>query len=315
MNDNCKIFIGEDFVPYKVVPTDSHKFHLPEKVVVFDLDETLGAFGDLYIVWSGIRHMFPEFKNFESLADLYPECFRFGIFTILEYLYKKKRKKQCQKIFVYTNNQCSGDWVKLVTDYLSLRVRKSYQYHERLSHITTEPLFDQLVCAFKINNKPVEMLRSSHKKSVNDLVKCTLLSKEADVCFVDDVQHTKMKNSRVYYICPRPYYHTMTADDFVSRLLDSSLLQRYRLKRPLLFSSKFWIPWFGNYKRTYYRQRNLKMNVSEDLLVSKQLMYHLKEFMSWKRPSLLNNSTNKAKTQKDKYRKKSKRKTKRKYNH
>lgn len=306
MNENCKIFKGEEFVPYKVVPTDTHRFYLPDKVVVFDLDETLGSFGDLYIIWSGIRHMFPDFDNFESLANMYPECIRFGILTILEYLYKKKRKKQCQKIFVYTNNQCTGDWVKRITDYLSLRVRQSYQRHEQLSYIPSEPLFDQLICAFKINNKPVELLRSSHKKSVNDLIKCTLLSKEADICFVDDVEHTKMKNSRVYYICPKPYHHTMTADDFVNRLVDSSLLLKYRLKRPLLFSTKFWIPWFGNYKRTYYRQRNLKTNVNEDLLVSKQLMYHLKEFMAWKKIPPTYNPNKKSKTQREKNRKKRK---------
>jgi len=27
----------------------------PSKVVVFDLDETLGSFGDLYLLWSGIQ--------------------------------------------------------------------------------------------------------------------------------------------------------------------------------------------------------------------------------------------------------------------
>ena len=306
-DNNCQVFLGSSYVSI----TETKHFYLPEKIIVFDLDETLGSFGDLYILWSGIKHLFEDFDRFDDLADMFPECIRFGVLTILEYLYKKKQKKQCQKIYIYTNNQCSGDWVKKITQYLCSKVRRSYQTHEGIANLPTEPLFDKLICAFRINNKSVEVLRSSHKKSMNDLINCTLLSKEADICFIDDVEHQEMKNSRVYYICPRPYFHTLTAEDFVTRLIDSPLVRSYRLKRPLLFSPKFWIPWFSNYKRSYSRPRNLKNNLHEDLLVSKQLMYHLKEFMAWKRPPLKYDPIIKSKTMHREL-KKNKRRTKRK---
>lgn len=299
MDDNCKVFKGKYYLPWKTQPLETKHFKTPEKVVVFDLDETLGSFGDLYILWSGIRHLVQDFDFFEDLANMFPETIRFGILTILEYLYRKKQKNQCKKIYIYTNNQCSGDWVKRLTDFLCLRVRQSYQHHQNLNRLPTEPLFDQLICAFRINNKPIELLRTSHKKSINDLIDCTLLSKDADVCFIDDVEHRQMKNSQVYYICPRPYYHNLTAEDIVTRLINSPLLNYYRLKKPMMFSQKFWIPWFSNYKRSYFRQRCLTNNFHEDLLVSKKLMYHLKEFMAWKRPPKPYNPTKKSKSQKE----------------
>ena len=309
-DNNCQVFQGNSYLSI----TETKQFYLPEKIIVFDLDETLGSFGDLYILWSGIKHLISDFDQFNNLADMYPECIRFGVLTILEYLYKKKQKKQCQKIFIYTNNQCSGDWVHKITQYLCLKVRSSFQTHEHLNYLPTEPLFDKLICAFRINNKSVEVLRSSHKKSMNDLINCTLLSREADICFVDDVEHEEMKNSRVYYICPRPYFHTLTAEDFVTRLVESPIVRSYRLKRPLVFSPKFWIPWFLNYKRSYSRPRNLKNNFHEDLLVSKQLMFHLREFMAWKRPPPKYDPVTKSKTQKElKKMKKSRRRTKRKF--
>ena len=188
-DNNCQVFLGSSYVSI----TETKHFYLPEKIIVFDLDETLGSFGDLFILWSGIKHLFEDFDRFDDLADMYPECIRFGVLTILEYLYKKKQKKQCQKIYIYTNNQCSGDWVKKITQYLCSKVRRSYQTHEGIANLPTEPLFDKLICAFRINNKSVEVLRSSHKKSMHDLINCTLLSKEADICFIDDVEHQEMK--------------------------------------------------------------------------------------------------------------------------
>ena len=89
-DNNCQVFLGSSYVSI----TETKHFYLPEKIIVFDLDETLGSFGDLYILWSGIKHLFEDFDRFDDLADMYPECIRFGVLTILEYLYKKKQKKQ-----------------------------------------------------------------------------------------------------------------------------------------------------------------------------------------------------------------------------
>ena len=66
------------------------------KVLVFDLDETIGDFKDLELLWNTIQHYSSNKNNFnlfKELLDLYPEFLRFGIISILEFLYQKKKGK------------------------------------------------------------------------------------------------------------------------------------------------------------------------------------------------------------------------------
>jgi len=67
------------------------------KHFVFDLDETIGSFAELEVLWRGLRELSkmnkysntfqetPEF--FRKILDLYPEFLRYGIITILQFLY------------------------------------------------------------------------------------------------------------------------------------------------------------------------------------------------------------------------------------
>ena len=55
-------------------------------VIVFDLDETLGSYCDLNIIWEYFKYNI----KFNSLLDLFPEFSRCGIFSILHFIYQKK---------------------------------------------------------------------------------------------------------------------------------------------------------------------------------------------------------------------------------
>ena len=302
--DACTVFKGQYYLPWfwninNTKESEVTVFKIPEKVVVFDLDETLGCFSDLFILWSGIRNICPHFERFDDLFDLYPEFLRYGIITILEYLYKKKLQKECHKIMVYTNNQCTGDWVKLVTRYIENRVYTQYSKQSKSTkHRKNETLFDQLICAFRINNKPIEIKRTSHRKTMSDLLNCTVLTRDVEICFVDDVEHNEMKSSRVYYICPLPYYHTLTAEQVVSRFMDSNIFSSTKWKHTLLYSKDFWVSWFSSYKRAFEHKRMSYSDLKDDLIVSKKLMIHLQEFMQWKRNPPKYDSNKKGKTQK-----------------
>ena len=82
------------------------------KVVVFDLDETLGYFIEFGIFWDSLK----EYVNknnidcninqdlFNKILDLFPEFLRPNIINILQYLKKKKLTNKCSKIMIYTNN-------------------------------------------------------------------------------------------------------------------------------------------------------------------------------------------------------------------
>ena len=58
------------------------------KIVVFDLDETLGHFTELGMFWDTIQQHFHHDlgqESFNKICDLYPEFFRPHIFVILKF--------------------------------------------------------------------------------------------------------------------------------------------------------------------------------------------------------------------------------------
>lgn len=271
----CNVFKGSHFVPWiirgnpmeeKRRKKERHENRKQcEKVVVFDLDETLGCFGDLYIIWCGLKHVFPNFDRFNDLLDLYPEFLRHGMLTILEYLYNTKLSRECSKLYMYTNNQCSPLWVQMISHYLQHKIAS-----------TNICLFDQLIYAFKIQNKIVELGRSSHNKSCEDFFKCTLLPGDTEICFIDDTIHPHMKNSRVYYICPKPYVHSLSKREIISRLVRATT-QWYPLATDTLMNTTiFWSNWFAIHRRNLTRETN---PLEIDLQISQKLIHHLREFI------------------------------------
>lgn len=242
------------------------------KAVVFDLDETLGSFSDLYLLWSGIKHIYPDFKNFSELLDLYPEFLRCNILYILQYLYQKKIDQQCDKIYIYTNNQCkSRDWVYFIMNYFNDKVSSS-----KSKEIV---LFDKVISTFKIGNKRIELSRTTHEKTHLDLINSTMLPKNTEICFIDDKEYIQMKQDKVYYICPKAYSHSLSVSEMIERLIHSNLLQSdYKL----LNSFGYWLNWFSLNNRS----SNYKIDSNNEInkIVSKKIMYYIREFFVFDQP-------------------------------
>lgn len=252
---------------FRLPPPIPKIYKKPKKVVVFDLDETLGSFSDLFILWSGIQHICPKFDAFNALLDTYPEFLRYGILAILQYIYQQKQNGECYKIFIYTNNQCSKAWVHRISEY--------FKY--KLSIPQNKLLFDQNICAFKIGNQPIELSRTTHQKTHNDFISCTLIPRTAEVCFVDDMEYSQMKQDKIYYIRPRPYIHGLTIREILDRFL-KNIPFGYSCENneDLLKSSGYWENWFllNGRKDGGVSPRNLYV----DIEVSKKIMFSIKEF-------------------------------------
>ena len=95
-------------------------------IFVLDLDETIGHFTDLYILWIGITRFLNISNNinfqylFNDILDLYPEFFRSDIFKIIKFLVKQKKNNVIKAIYIYTNNQCLDDkWINYITNYIN----------------------------------------------------------------------------------------------------------------------------------------------------------------------------------------------------
>ena len=187
------------------------------KIVVFDLDETLGYFVEYAIFWDCL-HKYLSKNNinyklnqheFNNILDLYPEFLRPNILHILNYLKNKKQTKGCNKIMIYTNNKAAKTWASQIISYFESKI--NYK------------LFDQIIAAFKINGTKIELGRTTHNKCVNDLIKCTKIPVNSEICFLDDNYFPGMADDNVYYINVKPYTHDLEFIDMIDRFINSDI--------------------------------------------------------------------------------------------
>jgi hypothetical protein len=264
-----KIYRGTSFFPIEEIYI-SEKTEKNGKIIIFDLDETIGSFSDLYILWQTIeKYIEQNLIDFNSLMDLYPEFLRHGILQILEFLYYKKIKGECSKIFIYTNNQCiideSNNWVQLIINYIEKKIATKESHK----------LFDQIVQTFKIGDKQIELKRTSHSKTSTDFIKCTLLPKTTEICFIDNSFFPKMIGRRVYYIQPRSYIHYLKTDEIIDRFISSNLFKNVQY-----FGECFESILYESFlkKKSFINMINIEKRLETDILISQKMMYYIREF-------------------------------------
>jgi hypothetical protein len=236
----------------------------PIKIVVFDLDETLGYFSEFGMFWNAIEAYNPSRKltqtDFNVLLDLYPEFIRPDIVNILKFLKIKKNSKRCSHIMIYTNNQGPREWAQFIKTY----------FETKINYI----LFDKIIAAFKINGKQIEVCRTTHNKTHQDFIKCTKLPANSHICFLDDVYHPNMKNDNVYYINIKPYIHDLTFEVLIQRCIDSGYID---------FSKKdefktFVLKYIRMYNYTYIEKNPDEYEI--DKILTKQILHHIQSFFN-----------------------------------
>jgi hypothetical protein len=165
---------------------------------------------------------------------------------------------------IYTNNQGPSSWAKNIIGY----------FQEKLNY----KLFDQIIAAFKIKGKHVELCRTTHMKTHEDLLRCTQVPDDTHICFLDDVFYPGMNNDNLYYINIKPYVHDISFDVLISRLVKSNILELtvndYNdLQKHLLFSMQ-------QYNYTYVNKN--KKSFTVDKILSKKILHHLHDFFNIK---------------------------------
>lgn len=239
----------------------------PLKIVVFDLDETLGCFVEVAMFWEALEqyngyNLLDE--RFFEVLDTFSEFLRPKILVILDYLKHKKKKKQCDRIMIYTNNQGPKSWVKMISKYLNNKI----QYN----------LFDKIIAAFKVKGKIVEIGRTSHDKSVEDLVRCTRIPENTEICFIDDQKHHLMVKDNVYYINVKPYEYSMPYEDMASIYYDLFYEKYNIVDTKEEFSTKI-VDSMSKYS-TYNTFIKSEEEYNADIVVGKQILIHLEEFFN-----------------------------------
>lgn len=251
--------------------------HCANKIVVFDLDETLGYFVELGLFWDCLQSYIDKYatdqftlgsQEFNCLLDLFPEFIRPNMFQILQYIQYKKNLYKCDKIMIYTNNQRSVEWAQYIKTYFEKK--------------TSAYIFDQIINAFKVNGKHIELLRTTHKKTHDDLVKCTKLPQETQICFFDDKLHLGMCSDHIYYINLKPYVYKLQYEVLISRFLRSENpsikpLQQLAIKSSVDFKRAM-LELLHEYDYKYVKKTIADYDM--DKIISKKILYHLNTFFT-----------------------------------
>lgn len=245
------------------------------KIVVFDLDETLGYFVEFGMFWDSLKYYF-EYKDksknktehlnqshFNELLDLYPEFQRPDIFKILHYLKQKKESNECNKMMIYTNNQGPKIWAEYIKKYYDTKLKYN--------------LFDQIIAAFKVNGQMIEICRSTHYKTHKDLIKCSKIPHNTQICFVDDTFYPEMSNDNVYYINIKPYIHSLSFEIMIDRFCESDniLISEIEIENRDQFK-KFMLGMMSSF--IYEVNNKTEYEISVDKILTKKILEHLKVF-------------------------------------
>jgi hypothetical protein len=258
------------------------------KIVVFDLDETLGYFTEYGIFWDSLNK-FVQIKNkkeltqedFNSILDLFPEFIRPNIINILIYLKNKKQSKCCHKMMIYTNNQGPIEWSNFIISYFENKIKFK--------------LIDQIVAAFKVNGKRVEICRTSHNKSHKDFIKCTKIPENAEICFIDDSFYPEMANDNIYYINIKPYYYDLKFEYMLMKFKESEIG-----KKIIGNDSDFNETMLNEIKRYKYSviEKDLK-EFEIDKILGKQIITHLQDFFNKNKTKTISRRSFKNKTKRN----------------
>ena len=267
------------------------------KIVVFDLDETLGCFAEVGMFWEALEHFLatkatpvplvplvppvPLAQNdttFFAMLDLFPGFLRPHILTILAYLLERRTEKQCQQLMIYTNNQGPPQWVKLISAYFTYKLGVK--------------VFDQIIAAFKVHGQVVEVGRSRHEKCLDDLIKCTQVPRNTEICFLDDQYHALMEHDNVFYITVKPYYFSLPFNEMALTYYQAQQLaqQTQQQQQPLAQQQPLG-PLTNFLAKMHAYTSRFKFDVlpkaaaeqEVDTIVSKKILSYLEEFFQ-KRP-------------------------------
>ena len=252
------------------------------KVVVFDLDETLGHFSEL----GAFCETLEKYNNkkltrreFDEILDLFPEFFRPNIIKILLFLKTMKERNILKKVFIYTNNNGPKEWSEKIKRHLENKI--NYK------------LFDKIIGAYKINGEHVELGRTTYNKTVTDFLSITKLPNTTEICFLDDVYHKEMNKDNVYYLKIKPY---------VRLIPFYNMAERYYNKNIIKSNKKHFINFVVSNMNKYNKNVNCKTNddIEDEINISREILNYLKDFLDIKikKNKTLRQKTSKRKTNK-----------------
>ena len=156
---------------------------MPYRIVVFDMDETIGSFGQLGAAWGNRRFNDATFPDFCVFMSRRMECCRPGAVMLLRTLCNARSAGVLDKIVMYTNNNGHASWAQAIAG--------------AFGHLAGQRVFDSVVTGYQPGSGNC---RTTHAKTYTDLCRCLNLPPDTQVCFVDDQYHPGMVHENVMYL-------------------------------------------------------------------------------------------------------------------
>jgi hypothetical protein len=178
------------------------------KVIVFDLDDTIGHFEQVSMFLNGLQLIVDKNisdKYLYKLLDLLPQILRPGILDTLETISKIKKRNKCVKVIIYTNNMGPRSWTLIIKRYLERKLKYN--------------IFDKVITAYRPHKK--HNCRTTHSKTHKDLLKCTGYHPNTEFLFLDDQMHVEMKHPHIHYLHLHPYTYSIPFNKMINSYLDS----------------------------------------------------------------------------------------------
>lgn len=194
------------------------------KFVIFDLDETLGYFKQLYYLFSVLKKINASYSItqpiFNRVLDLFPEFLRPKILDILQFLKQQKQFTPHTYLILYTNNT-HPKWTTYIQAYLEYKLLEG---EEPLSFSpsasASASFFDKIIHAQK-----QATCRQHQRKHLEDLFRCIDYASHSPICYIDNEYHPGMKSRQTYYCKLSSYVHNLSLEVIADRLQHSNLLE------------------------------------------------------------------------------------------
>ena len=136
-------------------------------------------------------------------------------------------------------------------------------------------MFDQVIGAFKVNGKIIEICRTTTEKTKEDFIRCTKLPENIEICFIDNEYHENMHHHDIYYINVNTYIHALQPNTMIDRFLSNHISK-------IVVQTKEEKENFNKFATTYMKRYSGIIKSPEeyeiDKIVTKQLMVLLQSF-------------------------------------
>lgn len=175
---------------------------MKNKIIVFDLDQTLGFFDQIVYIINQTR-----LESYAPLFELFPEIFRPQLFELLHSLALLKKNNRLKGIVLYSNNR-NDEFVHQVINFIHVKLGCS--------------LFEPVITYHSVE-------RTTREKSYQDLFSCIKVGNTHLFCFIDDKYHERMKHVDIYYIHCEAYHYVL--DEFEVNLRINKKIPAFKSKK------------------------------------------------------------------------------------